>query len=256
MKRVIITLDSRPCVCPFAATFPDLNADEEAYLRESFGRYGVRNPILTYDSPTHGFALIQGRNRHRIGTQLGVPIPRFHFGEIDDATAEGISVDVQAAGRLLTPGAVERVRRVTAAALAGKSRRAIAAENGVSTRTVGRDLEESDDGPGVASATPGPEGERWSAFVGGKVLGRDGKTYRQAPKALRPPEPDGLESLRIAERVVKGALAAVEVVLTGPGGDRLRAVAPAYGVVIEGDVYLPLVALAAALGAAVVSPGL
>lgn len=67
-----------------------------------------------------------------------------------------------------------RRQRVVEARESGKSIRTIAEEEGVSRGSVENDLKEA---PGVLGKTPGPEG--------GKVTGRDGKSY----EASKPPVP-------------------------------------------------------------------
>ena len=253
MKTATVTIEGGEYAVPFAHLFPDLTEDEDAYLRESIGKVGVRSPVLTYDSPTHGPALIQGRNRVRIAAACGKKVPRFHFGPMDDATAELVSRDVQAAGRLLTPGAVERMRRVVIGAAANKSQRTLAAELGVNQSTINRDLARAaskNTGSGDAAASPEPksEGEQWSAHIGGKSLGADGKTYRVAPKAPRPPEPPAIKDVRAAVPAVTRLQEAIEGVLAGPLGGAFRAALAeaGYPATAEG-CWPPAVALAAAL---------
>jgi ParB-like nuclease domain len=50
---------------------PPLDAATEAALRESIERFGVRVPILI---DQHG-EIVDGRHRHRIAAELGVPCP-------------------------------------------------------------------------------------------------------------------------------------------------------------------------------------
>jgi hypothetical protein len=159
-----VSMGGRRYACPF--TDRPLTEDEESYLRQSIGELGIVVEVMTYDSPEYGPAIIQGRNRVRLGQELGQTIPVRHIGNISDTDAQAISHDVQASGRQLSPAQVEQARRdrrgrIVASRENGKSLRTIAAEEGVSHTTVKKALDRS----GVNPVTPDA------------VLGADGKTY-------------------------------------------------------------------------------
>jgi ParB-like chromosome segregation protein Spo0J len=64
---------------PFAELFPLMSDDEVRNLRESIQRYGLLEPIVTYEG-----MILDGRHRYRICLELGIE-PKFIPYEGDDA---------------------------------------------------------------------------------------------------------------------------------------------------------------------------
>lgn len=256
-----VVLDGTRYACPFAALFSPLTDDEGAYLRQSVAELGIHNPVLTYDSPTVGPALIQGRNRVRLGQQLGVDVPHIHLGKMDDETACKIAHDIQAAGRMLTPGQVEQARRNRAKkaqemATAGMSQRTIASTLHTSQPTVQRVLRsEQATGDSHESPEPPPDSRAHSPTV----QGRDGKTYHQAPKATASRVPTADEEAAFARECVLRAKALLvrlvgefDALLAGSMGDAVRAAAKQLRSHLGTDVdaWGPVVTMRAILDAA------
>ncbi len=177
--------------CPFASLFHPLSAIEFSELRTSVAQQErILQPVIVCTTPTHGRTLIDGINRERAARDLGVPLPLNDLGNLTDERAEIIARDSNDRRRHLTPDQVVESRRFRDAMILrlkndeGLSTRTIAEKAGASVGTVSTVL--SKIGSGVQSRTPGDEseddepGESFSR-------GRDGKKYRQAPRAAARP---------------------------------------------------------------------
>jgi ParB-like chromosome segregation protein Spo0J len=169
-----------------ANPLPPLAADVESQLRESIRRHGVRTPILI---DQHG-EIFDGRNRHRIATELDMTCPSASMDAPDDPDERAeLLIALNDARRPRTSPeerrvAVERLRQ------AGMSQRTIAEQIGVSKRTIQKDLAQVDTGihlDGIADGN-GDSDRKLRAQPQG--AGRDGKTYprRRKPrsKIVRP----------------------------------------------------------------------
>lgn len=248
-----------------AVPFPGdrLTDDEESYLRQSFSELGIVVPVVVYTSKLWGDALIQGYNRNRLGTQLGIPVPVDHKGAMDDDRAKKFASDIQAAGRQLTPAQVERARRernerVVAARSEGRSFRSIAEKEDISHEearritnrqanpllsvplTVEQESEECEDEP--VRETPPP------------VIGSNGKTYRQPPLLDRSsPAYERLEAAKLLTRCRRMAdqLAKdMDLLLISPLAKAIRKAANTEGVAIAEDgEWKPLAQVRAVLTA-------
>ena len=173
---------------PFAGLFRPLTPAERGALRESVAKDGIRSPVFTYDSPTHGPAVIDGLNRLDTAAELGIPpeaIPVTDLGRISDEAAERLARDLNVARRHLTPeeqqaARVSRVKRVAELRSEGASIRVIAARVGVTKSQAERDLAEA-----RAATVPGGTVEPET------ITGANGKTYPTAVSRSPPPDRRG-----------------------------------------------------------------
>lgn len=152
--------------------FPPLDAATEAALRASIERFGVIVPVV---EDQHG-RILDGHNRARIATELGVGYTRDIVKVSDDEEAREYVRTLNADRRHLTP---EQRREVVATLREeGHSLRAIAGAVGVSHQQVARDV------AGVTDVTPEPlpqaEGQEAvpaATEAVARVTGQDGKSY-------------------------------------------------------------------------------
>ena len=171
---------------PFDDLFRPLTPAEMRELRASVTAHGVKSPVTVYPSPAHGPAIIDGANRWTISGELGIDCPVNDLGEMSDKDARELAEQLNHCRRHLTPAdwremaaaRAERVKRVAEKRQQGKSLRTIADEEGVSEKTVRKDIEEATaDGSAVEPGT-------------GKVMGKDGKERPATmPKPKTPVEP-------------------------------------------------------------------
>ena len=114
---------------------PALTAEIDAALRQSIEDYGVIVPVV-YNRGE----LIDGHNRTRIGTELGVPIPRIDL-DIEQDHADRIAVELNTARRQMTT----QVRRQIVKKLieAGYTQRVVAAAVGAPKSTISDDVKAS-----------------------------------------------------------------------------------------------------------------
>lgn len=175
-----IVYENTRYLVPFANLFRPLNAREEAELRASIERVGVRMPVLIYASVEHGWdCVIDGANRLRIANESGAAIPIQRLDVTDDV-ARRTAEDLNIARRQVTPEEAhaarrERIERVLAARQAGGSLRVISDVVGVSEAQVRRDL---------ATAPPG-------AVEPERVKGRNGRAQKaKRSKPVPACEPD------------------------------------------------------------------
>lgn len=173
---------------PFADLFRELTPAERRELTDSIRAAGVLSAVLVYTSPEHGPSILDGLNRWAIARELGVPCPVNDLGSMGDQDARELAEQANHCRRHLTPAdwqamaaaRAERVKRVAEKRKEGKSLRTIAEEEGISEKTVRKDIDEATaDGSAVE-----PES--------GKVMGKDGKerpaTQPAKPKPARPQE--------------------------------------------------------------------
>ena len=165
-----VTINGSQFALPFANLFRPLSREEAKELRESIGQHGVRAPVLVYESPTHGPAVIDGVNRATIGEVLNVPIPVTHLGKMIDDEAEELAATLNIARRHLSQAEQQqaraaRLKRVAESRAKKQSIRSIARQEGVSPGQVQRDLRDAT-ASGVSGDTPA------------EVVGLDGKTYQ------------------------------------------------------------------------------
>lgn len=138
---------------PFADALRKLNTRERRLLRATIVLYGVLDPVMTYDSPTHGErCVIDGANRLRIGVELQKHVPIKHFGPMSDVEAWERAEAKNFARRQISQAVlrthdndrVARIERVKLAILAGASLRDAARAESISHETVRRYLSQDE----------------------------------------------------------------------------------------------------------------
>lgn len=72
---------------PFAHLLRPLTAAERRDLRQSVEAHGVLAPVVVYDSPAHGPAVIDGVQRALAAAAVGRPVPVRPAAVADDAAA-------------------------------------------------------------------------------------------------------------------------------------------------------------------------
>lgn len=250
-------------LAPYADLFRPLTPDERAALEQSVRDDGVLHPVATCTVPGLGRVLVDGGHRAEACQRLGLDCPRVDLGELAEADARRLALDLNSARRQLSPGELERARRqrvarVAAARAAGLSLRAIAAAEGVSPEQVRRDARAA----GASPVTPGPgsEGEGEDsrpaapppppAPAPAVVNGRDGKAYRQAP-----PADPGRLAARKARECLRAALKAVDELAEGDRAGHLAAAAARHGVPLRDGAWPALLAVEAALAEVAAADG-
>lgn len=204
-----IDIDGESYACPFAGLFRPHTAAEQSGIRDSILTHGVLNPVVSYLSPTHGRAVIDGFNRALYVVELTnsghfIEAPAvISLGPLPDQTARQIAISLNLDRRQLTPEEQHlarqgRIKRV-AAAVAAKGIRQTARDEGVSHTQILRDLEL------VATGTDVPKPPK-------KKLPLPTKAYNAAS--------------RLQKTIRK---------LNRSYGDRLRLVASTHGSVIVGN---------------------
>lgn len=200
MRR--ITVNGQLYALPFEKLFRPLTDAESKSLRTSIEQFWIQAPIITFISPTHGRAIIDGGNRSEIGTSIdaGKPIPTDSRGEMTDLAAESLAMTLNLDRRQLTMDEVIAFRQKQVALAKqlrhdGNSVRVIAEQTGLPKSTVSRLVEtvpvgtvEPDDDDLFADAD-----EEEYPLPPGRVVGRNGKSY---PATNRQPEPADDEILR------------------------------------------------------------
>jgi hypothetical protein len=201
----------------FADLLRPLTAEERAGLKEDTGARGILTAILVDEDD----GVIDGGHRLAIAAELGLPladVPLRVLGSKTTAEKPEAALAANLHRRHLSPEDQQRLRqeriaRVVAARQDGKSYRAIAAEEGKSVAQVQRDYADAGvpggtpepgaaepDSPGRApeptlfdAVAPPPQASdidpnngktvvNQSKSSGGKVKGRDGKTYPASRK--------------------------------------------------------------------------
>lgn len=143
MKRVDI--DGETYACPFSDLFRPHTERERQRMLASMRANGIRVNVVTYLSPTHGRAILDGMNRALYGLELGIDVPETCLGRLDDAQAKQLAISLNLDRRQLSldeqmQARGERINRVAAASAAGQSTRQIASAEGVSQTQVVADL--------------------------------------------------------------------------------------------------------------------
>lgn len=190
-----LTINGSSYALPFEKLFRPHTEIESRELAESIRDIGVQVPIITYISPTHGRAVIDGIGRGRKAIEVGSDrkVPVEDYGEISDADAESIARHLNKR-RHLTPEELKELReqerkRIPELRKAGLSLRAIGKEVKEDVATVHRILKQSP----VEDSTPDddlPIADEYPPLPG-RVRGSDGKSY-----PARRPEPSDDEILK------------------------------------------------------------
>jgi hypothetical protein len=179
---------------PLAERFPPMEGVAFEALKADISARGLENDIWLFEGK-----ILDGRNRYRALTELGIFKPS-HCSSFDGTPEQAAEfVDSQNLHRRhLTPDQqaklrAERIERVAAGRLEGRSIPALAKEENVSTTQIQRDLAAAS---GLTGVKPEPEG--------GKVQGADGKTYsaskpreKKAAPATSTPTPPKPEAVVI-----------------------------------------------------------
>lgn len=234
MRR--IRINGALCALPFESLIPAHTGHELDDLRLSIRESGILQPIITYTSPAHGRAVLDGATRATIGGELGVAIPVAFWGELSDEQAKviceslnydrrHISAERQAARRKVRIEEVVRLRRQ------GASLRGIAASVAVSESQVRKDLAgahrcapEEEDEEEEASLTIGLDGKSYPATRVAKAIHADlpGVELPCRPELVAQAELRCLESARESLKRAGRSLAE-SLVLNGPRLGKLRA---------------------------------
>jgi hypothetical protein len=180
---------------PSSNPLPALDAATEAALRESIERFGVRVAILI---DQHG-EIVDGRHRHRIATELGVPCPAEStrmpddpeqraelLASINDARRQRLSVD-------------ERREVVAVLRAQGHSLRAIAGATGVSKSQVAEDVAQLSSGGQLPAIADGNGDSGGMAVVHqlpvpAAIIGLDGRRRPATQKRSKIVRPAGSPS--------------------------------------------------------------
>ena len=177
---------------PLANKYPLITgAAYDEFLASVKAAGKVRVPVVLYEGK-----ILDGRNRYRAGTELGLKVPTRDYapaldGDDPEQFVENMNDDRRhEEAEIIRRRRQERIKRVTQRKIEGKSNRQIAEEEGISEKTVREDLQ-SCSGADPGSAPENDPSEVENSHVNGTVKGRDGKTYPAKPKkkaAAKPKE--------------------------------------------------------------------
>lgn len=164
---------------PLANKYPLLQGQEYEDFKAGVDRAGfIREPIVIYEGK-----ILDGRNRHRAGVELGIPVPTREFDPDTEGDPELFVENANDDRRHELPEVrqkrrAERIARVVQLRREGTSTREIADKVGISESQVRKDI-------GSATAHQcAVEPKK------GTVTGRDGKTRAAKPKKpIREREP-------------------------------------------------------------------
>ena len=228
MRRV--TINGVTYATPFWRLFREHTETEFNELRDSIREIGIQIPVVLFDSPTHGRAIIDGIGRARIAEELGREVPICRCGEMLDSAAEAMAWHLNKR-RHLSPEELRELRekelqRIPELRRAGMSLRAIANAIGEDHETVRRTLKkslvedstsryENDDDEDDYDATTwrelmndaagrgeyeeaaeyqrkALEAQEKEAVLPDRITGRDGKSYlaTRAPVIVARPSPN------------------------------------------------------------------
>jgi transposase len=201
---------------PWHNLVPKPSEADLANLRFGMEEVGFLTQDITLDEENN---VIDGENRLRLAKELGWPLGDLPFKVQRGLTVEQrrqLVVSINADRRQLsqeyqTARANRRRERVAARRAGGQSIRQIAEEEGVSPRTICRDLGQVLP-PNTTADSAHPEGTNGTPAPPATVTGKDGKTY---PATKPKPDPDAPPPEPAPDPLAEAKRAAVLVELEG-----------------------------------------